>query len=84
MQDCWSGVSLKSSNITDIFCLSFEQKALGRPMWPHYYNLIEPNANKLVKGLYEEGLNGKEALDMFPWLRQVGTILKSNLNEYVC
>jgi len=44
-------------------------------MWPHYYSLIEPNADKLIKGLYEKGENGKEALDMFPWLRQVSVLL---------
>jgi hypothetical protein len=35
---------------------------------------MEPNADKLIKELYEKGQNGKEHLDMFPWLRQVGYI----------
>lgn len=40
-------------------------------MWPSYYHLMEPNAVKLVKEVFEEGGNGNEPLDTFPGLRQV-------------
>lgn len=51
--------------------LIMKQKALGKPMWPGYYELIEPNSTKYVKALYEKGKNGRRPMDMYPWLRQV-------------
>ena len=48
-----------------------KQKALGKPMWPGYYNLIEPNSTKFVTALFEKGKNGRTPVDMYPWLRQV-------------
>jgi hypothetical protein len=51
--------------------LTVNQEALGKPMWPGYFPLIEHNAVSFVKALYEKGENGKKTMEMYPWLRQV-------------
>jgi hypothetical protein len=40
--------------------LMVEQKALGKPMWPGYFPLIEHNAVSFVKALYKKGENGRK------------------------
>jgi hypothetical protein len=50
-----------------------QQKALGKPMWPAYYKLIEPNSVKFLSTLYEAGKNGNVPLETYPWLRQVSS-----------
>ena len=40
-------------------------------MWPEYYNMMEPNAVKMAKELYEQGKNGKSTMDLYPLLKQV-------------
>lgn len=51
--------------------LKIKKKALGKPKWPGYYKLIEPNSVAFVKALYEKGQNGRVTMEMYPWLRQV-------------
>jgi hypothetical protein len=51
--------------------LTSDQKALGKPMWPEYYGMMEPNAVKMAKTLYEDGKNGKVVMDLYPLLKQV-------------
>jgi phenylacetate 2-hydroxylase len=52
-------------------CRTAALKALGKPMWPGYFPLIEHNAITFVKALYEKGENGRKPMEMYPWLRQV-------------
>ncbi|KAE9376612.1 cytochrome P450 [Stipitochalara longipes BDJ] len=42
----------------------------GKPMWPEYYRLMEPNLAGLIMSLYEDGKNGKKRMDLYPLLRQ--------------
>ncbi|RDW85998.1 hypothetical protein BP5796_04323 [Coleophoma crateriformis] len=75
------GIDLSGSSITEQYkrCRSAALKALGKPMWPGYYKLIEPNSGSLIKSLYEKGQNGKIPIEFYPWLRQVIVDLALNL-----
>jgi phenylacetate 2-hydroxylase len=46
-------------------------KALGRPMWPKYFHLLEPSSVSLVQSIYTRGQNGQEPMEIYPYLRQV-------------
>lgn len=39
-------------------------------MWLEYYGMMEPNAVKMMKTLYEDGKNGGEVMDLYPLLKQ--------------
>jgi phenylacetate 2-hydroxylase len=52
-------------------CRKAAMRALGKPMWPGYYPLLEPSSMNLIKNTYEKGENGKQAMEIFPFLRQV-------------
>lgn len=71
MPDSRIGISDLGSLTVPGSLLTIEQKALGKPMWPGYFPLIEHNAISFVKALYERGENGKKTMEMYPWLRQV-------------
>jgi hypothetical protein len=40
--------------------LTLGKKALGKPMWPGYFPLIEHNAVSFMKALYEKGEKWEE------------------------
>ncbi|RDW58438.1 hypothetical protein BP5796_12368 [Coleophoma crateriformis] len=75
------GVDISGSPMTDQIrrCRTAALKALGKPMWPGYYKLIEPNSTAFVKALYEKGENGRKTMEMYPWLRQMMLDLTLNL-----
>lgn len=52
-------------------CRKAAMRALGKPMWPSYYPLLEPSSVELVKNAYQTGLNGTRAIDIYPFLRQM-------------
>lgn len=52
-------------------CRKAAMRALGRPMWPNYYPLLEPSSVDLVKITLAAGYNGDKATDIYPSLRQV-------------
>ncbi|RDW58494.1 hypothetical protein BP5796_12424 [Coleophoma crateriformis] len=77
----WIGVDISGSPMTPVIkkCRAAAVRALGKPLWPGYYKLIEPNSVQLVKTLYEKGKNGKVPMEMYPWLRQMMLDLTLNL-----
>ncbi|KAL7626545.1 hypothetical protein AAE478_003317 [Parahypoxylon ruwenzoriense] len=54
-------------------------KALGKPMWPLYYPLLEPSSVVMLKRIYERGQNGRKSIDLFPYFRQVVYDLALNI-----
>lgn len=46
-------------------------RALGKPAWPGYYPLLEPSSVSLIKNTYEKGEDGKKAMEIYPYMRQV-------------
>jgi phenylacetate 2-hydroxylase len=67
------GVDLTGMPMTEQIrrCRQAAMKALGKPMWPKYYHLVEPSSVGLVKSLYAKGQNGEKPLDVYYYLRQV-------------
>ncbi|KAF2494124.1 cytochrome P450 [Lophium mytilinum] len=67
------GVDLTGMPMTDQIrrCRQAAMKALGKPMWPKYYHLVEPSSVGLVKSLYTKGQNGEKPIDVYYYLRQV-------------
>ncbi|KAF7515299.1 hypothetical protein G7054_g14641 [Neopestalotiopsis clavispora] len=54
-------------------------RALGKMSWPRYWHLVEPSSVKLVRDVYEKGLNGAVALDTYAWLRMISFDLALSL-----
>ncbi|KAF2091592.1 cytochrome P450 [Saccharata proteae CBS 121410] len=67
------GVDITGSSMTDQIrrCRQAAMRALGKPMWPKYYHLLEPSSSGLVSRLYTQGLNGGKAIDAYPYLRHI-------------
>ncbi|RDW74814.1 hypothetical protein BP6252_05956 [Coleophoma cylindrospora] len=66
------GIDISGSPLTEQIrkCRNAALKALGKPMWPEYYRLMEPNSAALTRSLYKDGENGKISMDLYPLLRQ--------------
>ncbi|RDW82785.1 hypothetical protein BP6252_03897 [Coleophoma cylindrospora] len=52
-------------------CRKAAMRALGKPMWPGYYPLLEPSSLQLIRNTYEKGGNGKKPMEIYPYMRQV-------------
>jgi len=74
-------------------CRKAAMRALGKPMWPSYYPLLEPSSVQLIKQTYESGLNGTKGIETYPYLRQMvfdltlsltyGTRMTGENNDFV-
>lgn len=74
-------------------CRKAAMRALGKPMWPGYYPLLEPSSVNLIKNTFASGNNGASAIEIYPYLRQVvfdlalsltyGTRMTGENNEFV-
>jgi phenylacetate 2-hydroxylase len=42
-----------------------------QPMWPKYYQLIEPSSVKFISSVLKQGNNGQTPMDIYPYLRQI-------------
>jgi phenylacetate 2-hydroxylase len=71
------GIDISSSPMIPTIrkCRAAAMKALGRPMWPSYYHLLEPNSVKMCQQIYTRGQDGKLPTDLYPYFRQVVTDL---------
>ena len=67
------GIDISGSPMTEEIkrCRQAAMKALGKPMWPMYYHLLEPSSVGLVKSVYKMGNNGNQVVNIYPYLRQV-------------
>ncbi|KIW15466.1 hypothetical protein PV08_05512 [Exophiala spinifera] len=67
------GLDISGSSLTSDVkkCRAAAFGALGKPMWPGYYKLIEPESVKIITRIYESGRNGQVPLETYPWLRQM-------------
>jgi phenylacetate 2-hydroxylase len=52
-------------------CRKASMRALGKPMWPSYYHLLEPSSLDLVYNIYNKGENGAKPMETYGHLRQV-------------
>ncbi|TVY44838.1 Phenylacetate 2-hydroxylase [Lachnellula subtilissima] len=52
-------------------CRKAAMRALGKPQWPGYYKLLELNSLSLVRNAVTKGENGRKAIDIYPFSRQV-------------
>lgn len=52
-------------------CRQAAMRALGKPMWPSYYHLLEPSSVSLMQDVLQEGENGEKPMDIYPYIRQV-------------
>ncbi|KAH8888144.1 cytochrome P450 [Thozetella sp. PMI_491] len=75
------GVDISGSPMNEQIkrCHNAAVRALGKPNWPSYYKLMEPNSVKFMAALYEKGQNGASTMDMYPWLRQMMLDLTLNI-----
>jgi len=75
------GIDITGSPMTDVIkrCRQAAMRALGKPMWPGYYHLLEPSSVSLVKSLQTKGQNGNIPMDLYPYLRQVSFDLALSL-----
>lgn len=74
-------------------CRKAAMRALGKPMWPGYYPLLEPSSINLVKNTFISGNDGEKAIEIYPFLRQVvfdlaltltyGTRMTGENNDFV-
>ncbi|KAL2415612.1 Phenylacetate 2-hydroxylase [Exophiala dermatitidis] len=65
------GVDITGSPMTEQIrrCRAASLKALGKSMWPEYYQLLEPSSEGLVWSLRQDGQSGAKLVDIFPRLR---------------
>lgn len=75
------GVDISSSPMTPQIkrCRAAAMRALGKPLWPSYYHLLEPSSVAMLKQLYEKGQNGKLPIDLYRQFQQVVFDLILNL-----
>lgn len=74
-------------------CRKAAMRALGKPMWPGYYPLLEPSSVNLIRNTFVTGNNGARAIEIYPYLRQVvfdlalsltyGTRMTGENNDFV-
>lgn len=67
------GIDISGSPMTEEIrrCRQAAMKALGKPMWPMYYHLLEPSSVGLFDSVYKKGENGKQVVNIYPYIRQV-------------
>lgn len=65
------GVDITGSPFTDQIrrCRAAAMRALGKNMWPEYYQLLKPSSEGLIVYLKEQGQSGKALVDIYPRLR---------------
>lgn len=63
---------LSGANMTDAIrrCRKAATRALGKPLWPTYYHLLEPSSVRLTQGLLDSGKGGAH-VDIYPYVRQI-------------
>lgn len=61
---------LSGANMTEPIrrCRKAAMRALGKPLWPTYYHLLEPSSVSLTREILSRG--GKH-MDLYPYLRQI-------------
>lgn len=67
------GVDITGTSMTEQIrrCRASAMRALGKPNWPKYYHLVEPNSVDLIRDMYQRGQNGKLPMDVYYHLRHV-------------
>ncbi|KIX98739.1 uncharacterized protein Z520_05200 [Fonsecaea multimorphosa CBS 102226] len=67
------GVDISSSPLTPQIkrCRISAMKALGKPLWPDYYSLLEPSSVAMMRRVYERGENGQKTIDLYLYFQQV-------------
>ncbi|KAK4942328.1 hypothetical protein LTR10_017935 [Elasticomyces elasticus] len=67
------GVDISSSPMTPVIkrCRSAALKALGKPLWPSYYHLLEPSSVSMLQKVYHIGQNGRLPIDLYVHFQQV-------------
>ncbi|KAF8851194.1 hypothetical protein BDZ45DRAFT_731072 [Acephala macrosclerotiorum] len=70
--------NLSVANMTEPIrrCQKAATRALGKPLWPTYYHLLEPSSVRLTKELLQKG---ETHLDIYPYLWQFGFVLVLSL-----
>lgn len=64
---------LSGSSMTEPIkrCRKAATRALGKPLWPTYYHLLEPYSVNLAREILEKGENGKKHMEIYRYLRQI-------------
>jgi len=67
------GVDISSSPMTPQIkrCRGAALRALGKPLWPEYYHLLEPSSVTMLQRLYHIGNNGQVPIDLYLHFQQV-------------
>jgi phenylacetate 2-hydroxylase len=67
------GIDISSSPLTPTIkkCRGAAMKALGKPMWPSYYPLLEPSSVDICQMIHHNGNGGDVSVDLYPYFRQV-------------
>jgi phenylacetate 2-hydroxylase len=67
------GVDISSSPMTPQIkrCRGAALRALGKPLWPEYYHLLEPSSVTMLQRLYHIGNNGQKPIDLYLHFQQV-------------
>lgn len=74
-------------------CRKAAMRALGKPMWPGYYPLLEPSSVNFIKNIFINGNQGVKAVEIYSFLRQIvfdlalsltyGTRMTEDNNDFV-
>ena len=67
------GVDISSSPMTPQIrrCRAAAMRALGKPLWPSYYHLIEPSSVAMLQRILRIGKNGASPVDLYLHFQQV-------------